>query len=48
MKKQEANISIKLVSEIKAHHDIITSISIFPISGNIISESYENDKSIKI
>ena len=39
---------LKFISRIKAHEDIITSISIFPNSGNIISVGYENDKSIKI
>ncbi len=39
---------LEFIFRIEAHEDIITSISIFPNSGNIISVGYENDKSIKI
>ena len=41
-------MKIKKIKSIKAHKDIITSISFFPISENIISVGFENDKSIKI
>ena len=41
-------MKLKQIKSIKAHNDIITSLSIFPISENIISVGYENDKSIKI
>ena len=41
-------MKIKKIKSIKAHKDIITSISFFPISENIISVGFGIDKSIKI
>ena len=41
-------MKLKKIKKIKAHNDIVTSVSIFPISQNIISVGYENDKTIKI